>query len=146
MFCHVSLQHNSLFKCYASSKYMINWLERHNKLTWAITIIIAIIIFIISSMSFGTIISLGQSASYNSFIYHFFSFFWLAFFLMLSIVRGKNHKLIFLAIILAIIYAVLDEIHQIFVPSRACTFLDVMIDSSGILLSSFLYLLTLRKN
>ncbi|MFA7672763.1 MAG: VanZ family protein [Clostridia bacterium] len=38
------------------------------------------------------------------------------------------------AFITCVLYAVSDEIHQLFVPGRSCEFLDVIIDSAGALL------------
>ena len=44
---------------------------------------------------------------------------------------------------ISLLYSVSDEIHQIFVPGRACRFLDICIDSLGaliaILLTAFLF-------
>ena len=40
-------------------------------------------------------------------------------------------KRIIIAWIIATLYAVTDEIHQAFVPERACAFTDVCIDSAG---------------
>lgn len=39
------------------------------------------------------------------------------------------------------LYAVTDEIHQYFVPERACRFLDVCIDTSGVLFGTAVFLL-----
>ncbi len=47
---------------------------------------------------------------------------------------GK-HKPVF-SIGLSVLYAVSDEIHQIFVEGRACRFLDVCVDSAGVLLGT----------
>ena len=48
-----------------------------------------------------------------------------------------------ISLVLTVICAVGDEIHQIFVPGRACQFLDMMVDLAGIvsgmLVFSFLY-------
>ena len=38
-----------------------------------------------------------------------------------------------------VLYAVSDEIHQYFVPDRACAFRDVLIDSMGALLSVIIF-------
>ncbi len=38
-----------------------------------------------------------------------------------------------LAYILGTLYAVTDEIHQLFVPGRSCMLMDVFIDSAGVL-------------
>ena len=39
----------------------------------------------------------------------------------------------FTALAIGIVYAATDEIHQAFVPGRACQFRDVLIDASGVL-------------
>ena len=41
------------------------------------------------------------------------------------------NKEYYLSIIVCIIYAISDEIHQIFVPDRSCQVYDMMIDSLG---------------
>lgn len=40
------------------------------------------------------------------------------------------------AFIIGVLYAILDEIHQIFVPGRSCELRDMLIDSIGILIGS----------
>jgi len=108
-------------------KKTISWFEEHNKISWTITILIAIIIFYLSSITFEGIPT-GQTI--NSYIYHFSAFFSLAFFLLISIIKkNKNQKLIFSGIIIAILYGISDEIHQFFVPGRACSFNDVLTNS-----------------
>ncbi len=52
----------------------------------------------------------------------------------LSILDKLSKKKTFLtALLISILYAISDEIHQYFVPGRACQFRDVMIDSCGAL-------------
>lgn len=46
----------------------------------------------------------------------------------------------FLGICLAALYAVSDEVHQLFVPGRAGTFRDVMIDSMGAVLGVLVFM------
>lgn len=49
-------------------------------------------------------------------------------------IYDKDKKIlyqIFLALLICALYATTDEIHQMFVPGRACRFTDVLIDSSG---------------
>ena len=41
-----------------------------------------------------------------------------------------------IAFIIGVLYAILDEIHQIFVPGRSCELRDMLIDSTGILIGS----------
>jgi len=122
---------------------MIFWFEKHNKISWIITILIAIFIFYISSLSFEPTPIGGFTL--DTAMYHFYTFFFLCIFLLISLIRGKfkNKNLIFISIILAILYAISDEIHQLFVVGRVCAISDVLIDSVGILLAGYLYLLLL---
>lgn len=45
----------------------------------------------------------------------------------------SKKKTFFIALLISVLYAISDEIHQYFVPGRACQFRDVMIDSCGAL-------------
>lgn len=47
-----------------------------------------------------------------------------------------NKKICLLSPFFCILYAVSDEVHQLFVPGRACRFWDVLIDSGGIIIGS----------
>ena len=47
---------------------------------------------------------------------------------------GKLHDKYVIALIISIIYAISDEIHQIFVPGRSFQFTDILTDSAGSLL------------
>lgn len=118
---------------------MISWFEKHNKISWIVTIIIAIIIFYLSSLIFPP----GPPGGFpwKSIAYHFYAFLFLEAFLLISIIRGKNEnkKFIFIAIIIALVYGVSDEIHQLFVPGRACSLSDVLTDSAGVLFAGLLY-------
>lgn len=50
----------------------------------------------------------------------------------------KSRKTLFLiSAALCILYAVSDEVHQYFVPGRACRFMDMCIDSAGVLVGTF---------
>ncbi len=116
------------------------FLEKYSFISWFLVLAIALAIFYISSLTFKGIGVPGLL----SYIYHFFIFFWLAFFLLIAMTRGKRISLVIPAIILAIFYALSDEIHQLFVPGRACSFSDFLVDSAGILFSNLLYLITIR--
>lgn len=55
-------------------------------------------------------------------------------FVEFSYFKGVNFKKQFTAaFFISVLYAASDEIHQYFVPGRACEFRDVMIDSCGAL-------------
>lgn len=126
-------------------KEVIGFFEKEVKLSWFITIVIAATIFWISSLTFepGT----PQTTIYTL-LYHIIVFFFLGGFLLISLVQGKNKNLIIVAILLAIIYAISDEIHQFFVPGRTCAFFDVGLNFVGISLAFLIYFISLelRKN
>ena len=117
---------------------MIKWFEKHNKISWIITILIATIIYYVSSLVFEPGIPGGFP--WKSIAYHFYAFLCFSGFLLISLTRGENKKLIPLTIILAIIYAISDEIHQLFVPTRAFVISDILTDSSGILFAVLIYI------
>ena len=123
---------------------MISWFEKHSKLSWIITIIIAIIIFYVSSLTFKPGIPGGFP--WKPIAYHFYAFFFLAGFFLIALTKGKNKESIFLVINLAILYAISDEVHQLFVPGRAFAFADILTDSAGILFAVLIYVLLRYRN
>lgn len=50
-----------------------------------------------------------------------------------------------LALVLSILYALLDEYHQAFVPSRTASFIDVGVDSMGALIGQAYLFVTLSQ-
>ena len=115
---------------------MISWFEKNVVISWGITIIIAVLIFYVSSLTFGTG---GGGFGINALLYHFGAFFVLATFLFISLSRGKHMGFIFLGVILAVVYGLSDEIHQIFVPGRTSSMFDVFLDSVGVLFAFMFY-------
>ena len=127
---------------------MIKWFERHYRISWIITFLIAIIIFYISSLTFQPLSGSGGGIGLKALLYHIIAFFLLAFFLSVSLVKGKNLKYIFIAIIAAVLYGISDEIHQSFVPGRVPSFFDLFLNTSGIILAItiYIFILALRKD
>lgn len=74
---------------------------------------------------------------------HFIEYFILGILVINFITRYD--KRIIIAILLCIIYATSDEIHQIFVPGRSCQIIDIMIDSLGSIMGIYLYKLITKK-
>lgn len=73
-----------------------------------------------------------------------FSIYTLVGFLLMSFVSTyhlKENKRIGISLLIGILYATTDEIHQKFVPDRSCQITDVMIDSMGVLLGILLLLM-----
>lgn len=62
---------------------------------------------------------------------HFSEFAILGILFYINIKEYTNNKVLLLSVLLSSLYAVSDEIHQLFVPGRACAFIDMLIDSSG---------------
>lgn len=126
---------------------MLNWFEKHPIISWFIVVLIAITIFIISSISFGAGTP-GPEFPFKSYVYHFSIYFLLALFLVIASTKGNinNKEIIFIITILAILYSISDEIHQYFVPFRYCSFADVCTDSVGIILAVTLYVIIKKKS
>ncbi|MBS3093296.1 VanZ family protein [Candidatus Pacearchaeota archaeon] len=115
---------------------MLSYLEKNNQVSWFITLFIAAFIFYMSSQTFQG----GGGKGYLSYIYHFFVFFTLAFFLLLSSIKGKlNKEIFFISLLLAILYGMSDEVHQAFVPGRSSDYKDVLMDSVGIMAAAVIY-------
>ncbi len=69
---------------------------------------------------------------------HFSLYFLMGILSFLAIVSYKRIKLslrFLFSYVFSVLYAVSDEIHQLFVPGRSCELRDVFIDSCGIILS-----------
>ena len=123
---------------------LIKWFERHNKLSWIITIIIAMIIFYFSTLTFKGV-GYGDSKNWISILYHIIIFFFLSIFLFISLIKGENNIRKFeFAILILIAYGILDEIHQFFVPGRFCSLVDVGFDGTGILFAFLVYIISLE--
>jgi VanZ family protein len=125
---------------------MIKWFEKHKELSWIITILIAVIIFYLSTLSFGKGFGGGlYITNWRSIVYHIVIFFALSLFFFISLLQGKeNYKLFLFSILILISYAILDEIHQFFVIGRFCTISDVGLDIIGILFAFMVYLISLK--
>lgn len=77
---------------------------------------------------------------------HFFAYLVLGVLVMNALRRSKVYAIrsFILALGICILYAVSDEVHQLFVPGRGGQVMDVFIDSSGAIAGIGLYLLICR--
>jgi len=124
---------------------MISWFEKHNKLSWIITILIAVIIFYFSTLIFEGVCE-AYGKNWISIVYHVVIFFFLSLFLLISLMRGeKKYLFFFLAILITISYGAIDELHQFFVPGRFCTVIDLGFNSIGILFASMFYFISIES-
>ena len=65
--------------------------------------------------------------------------------LMFNVLMQYNISNIYYAIILCVIYSCTDEIHQLFINGRSGSIRDVLIDSIGIIIGTYLYKLIFIK-
>mgnify|MGYP001595158026 FL=1 len=123
---------------------MINYLEKNRKFAVIFMVLMAVEIFLVSSITGSKPTTGGLNLSV---LYHSIVFFLFSFFTILSIVKKNNKKMksLILPVVISFLYAVLDEVHQLFVPLRNASILDVLVDTTGILLSVAVYLYYKRK-
>lgn len=76
---------------------------------------------------------------------HFTEYLILGFLTINMLNKNDISKKYLLSILICIIYATSDEIHQIFVPGRACQIRDILIDSIGSITGVYLYKLINTK-
>lgn len=76
---------------------------------------------------------------------HFCEFGLLGILIVLNLEEYLDNKkqIISLAILLSVLYAISDEVHQYFIPNRSCMFQDMLLDSFGSI--TFIYLYQLFK-
>lgn len=78
---------------------------------------------------------------------HFTEYFILCLLTYNALGRGKSLKRRLAgALMFTAFYAVTDEIHQYFIPGRACALKDVLIDSSGGVLSGVIMYIRCKKS
>lgn len=121
---------------------MIKWFEKHNAISWIISIIIAGFIFYISSLQKGLAISIDFPL--KAVIYHIGIFFLFCSFLMIALSKGKSKDWLFFAVIFSAFYAITDELHQHFVPGRSVSVRDFLTDTLGITFASMIYYISLK--
>lgn len=76
---------------------------------------------------------------------HFSEFCLLGILIYLNVIEYRKNKIILLSIVFAFIYAISDEVHQLFVPGRAFAIKDILIDTSGAILGIFVIHLIVKK-
>lgn len=67
-------------------------------------------------------------------IAHFTEFAILGLLTYLNIKEYKNKKVLLISVLLASLYAISDEIHQIYVPGRYCDIKDMALDIFGVII------------
>ena len=125
---------------------MYNFLEKHHKYLVNIPLMLYwLILFILTSLPSSSAITMGISDK----IEHFGAYGLLSGILYLNLFFQKKFQLFkkypaIFTVIIASFYALLDELHQLFVPGRSAEFLDWFADFSGAVIAVLItrYLLT----
>ena len=76
-------------------------------------------------------------------IAHFTEYFILGLFTQ-NMIYNYNKKT-YISIIICILYAISDELHQLISPGRSCQIIDILIDNSGSILGIYLLHIFLKK-
>jgi VanZ family protein len=108
----------------------------------ALTIEYALLIFLLSSIPSVSTLEDVPIAEYmatpESAVEHAFEYLVLGFLVYLSLVRAHqfvgNGPRYILSVVLCVIYGIIDEIHQNFVPGRVMSANDVIFDTIGALI------------
>lgn len=82
---------------------------------------------------------------YQDKVMHFGAYFILAALLAHAFYPGTSKRRFALALVVASLYGVSDEIHQMFVPGRDASIGDWLADSLGAWVGAYLYLATSRR-
>lgn len=120
-----------------------------------LTVAVTVIIFMFSSATgeeseevsrnlLSVIIEfIGNFISHNTLrkLAHFSEFAALGFCFAGTIHFGLGKLKLYYPLIPSVLYAISDEIHQFFVPERACRIFDVIVDSSGSLTGILIFML-----
>jgi VanZ family protein len=105
---------------------IILWLEKHRRISGFLAAAHMCAIFLLSSMSHPPQLETGYDLSTLA---HLLEYALLGF--LLSTALGVEKKKIFVAVMIAGIYGVTDEVHQFFVPGRVASIYDAAADLIG---------------
>ncbi|MDD5012217.1 MAG: VanZ family protein [Candidatus Nanoarchaeia archaeon] len=120
-------------------KKILEWFEK-NKIVSAVLLLINLGVIIYFSSTPGGAISFGSV--WPSIFYHFTVFAgFAALFLMVISTKKLKLKYIIITILVSLMIAISDEIHQSFVPLRTSGIGDVLVDLAGISSSMIIYFL-----
>lgn len=83
--------------------------------------------------------------THNAFrkIAHFCEFAALGFCVEGSVYFYRNKLTPLIPLVISVLYAISDEVHQLFVPERACRIFDIFVDSLGSLFGIFVFFLVI---
>tara|TARA_Y100000310_G_scaffold345693_1_gene468375 strand:+ start:25601 stop:25990 length:390 start_codon:yes stop_codon:yes gene_type:complete len=115
-------------------------IEGYRIFAFCIVIFMGALIFYMSTLTFSTVPQTRFIIHWKPLTYHVGVFFLFASFLLVALSRDGNWKMVLFGILVSFIYAVSDELHQIYVPGRSGTMFDVFTDFLGIVLAGVVFL------
>lgn len=86
----------------------------------------------------------GSGSSLLAILYHFGIFALFSSFIFLSFFKKITGEKFFIYLFFVVLYAALDEVHQFYIPNRACAYRDFFIDLAGIF-AGFLFVFVSSK-
>lgn len=110
----------------------VRWLEKNSRIAWTLTVGYMLLIFLLSSIPYVEQPDLLKDKR-APILEHIVEYSVLGFLLFgsFSSTKRKGRRVIFLAVSVAILYGISDELHQFFVPGRYCDIIDVVANSLG---------------
>jgi VanZ family protein len=124
--------------------HFLSIINQHRRILYTSLVLYWVILLILTSVPTTSLPKVGI----NDKIQHFFAYFVLAVLLNLSLYVQRKYQLLsniksLLSLLIIIIYAIIDEVHQHFIPGRFCEFFDFAADIlggiAGVLLIHFLF-------
>jgi VanZ family protein len=109
------------------------WLTQHPRISWTLVLLYMGIIFILSHQPD---IESPFTAYTPNVVEHLVEYFVLGI-LLLPAFYGSGEKRIVLAVSVGLVYGVIDEIHQFFIPGRVMSLLDIIADGVGSLIGVY---------
>jgi VanZ family protein len=114
---------------------VINWFKKFIKnpiLNWSMVVAYAGIIFLLSSLTASQLKSTVPSVFYfPDYLLHFFQFFILGILLFRALIVTGYKKAALIAVTFCFIFAISDELHQLFVKGRVFSIKDIFADTLG---------------
>ncbi|ODS42241.1 MAG: hypothetical protein MSIBF_02580 [Candidatus Altiarchaeales archaeon IMC4] len=117
---------------------IFGWLEKRPALAWNLAVLYAGAIFLFSAMPIPPQPPIGFDITK---IEHALEYFIFAI-LLITALRGKNpvgYYPVVLAVLIAALYGISDEVHQFFVPGRCMSIYDVLADWAGAFIAAFIH-------
>jgi len=105
-------------------------------------------LFILFLTSYPTLETPSLGVDWQDKIYHFGAYLVFGFLMARAFTENRlngRRQLFFKSFLFATLFAIFDEIHQLFIPGRSGEVLDACADIGGVLLAHFLFIAYARR-